>query len=89
MKSHTTRSFRKLLAKLPAAARDQAREGYRLFRLNPSHPGLKFKKVHADPAIYSVRVGIHYRAVGAVDGNDVVWFWIGAHAGYDKLLEQL
>jgi hypothetical protein len=45
--------------------------------------------VHSDPAIYSARVGIHYRAVGAVAGNDVVWFWIGSHSDYDKLLEQL
>jgi hypothetical protein len=34
-------------------------------------------------------VGIGYRAVGVVDGDTVIWFWIGSHADYDKLLEYL
>ena len=89
MKSRTTRRFRGLLATLPAHVRQQARDAYGLFRQNPSHPGLHFKKVHPDPPIYSARIGIGYRAVGALDGDNVVWFWIGSHADYDKLLEQL
>lgn len=32
---------------------------------------------------------MHYRAVGTVDGNEIVWFWIGSHAEYDYLLKQL
>jgi hypothetical protein len=33
-----------------------------------------------------VRVGLYYRALGvAVDGG-VLWFWIGTHAHYDKLI---
>jgi hypothetical protein len=87
--SRTTRQFRTLLGALPGHIRQQAREAYRLFRQNPSHPGLRFKKVHDDPAIYSARVGIGYRAVGARDGDTMVWFWIGSHADYEKLLDQL
>ena len=89
MNSRTTRRFRELLAALPAHVRQQARDAYQLFRQNPSHPGLRFKKIHPDPPIYSARVGIGYRAVGALHGDIVVWFWIGSHAAYDKLLEQL
>lgn len=89
MNSRTTRRFRELLAALPAHVRQQAREAYRLFQQNPAHPGLRFKQVHADPPIYSARVGIGYRAVGVFDGNTVVWYWIGSHADYDKLLAQL
>ncbi len=89
MNSRTTRRFRELLAALPAHVRQQAREAYRLFRLNPAHPGLRFKQVHADPPTYSARVGIRYRAVGVLDGDTVVWFWVGSHADYDKILEQL
>ena len=44
MKSHTTEQFRKLLGLLPMQTRQQAREAYRLFRQNPSHPSLRFKK---------------------------------------------
>ncbi len=89
MNSRTTKQFRTLHGALPAHIRQQARDAYRLFRLNPSHPGLRFKKVYDDPPIYSARVGIGYRALGTLDGNTVIWFWIGSHADYDKLLAQL
>jgi hypothetical protein len=89
MNSRTTRRFRELLAVLPAHVRQQAREAYRLFQQNPAHPGLRFKQVHSDPPIYSARVGISYRAVGVLDGDTIVWYWIGSHADYDKLLAQL
>jgi hypothetical protein len=89
MNSRTTKRFRELLAALPSHVRQQARDAYEIFRQDTSHPGLRFKKVHQDPPIYSARVGIGYRAVGALEGDTVVWFWIGSHAEYDKLLEQL
>ena len=87
MNSRTTRRFRELFAALPAQVQKQAREAYRLFRLNPGHPGLRFKQVHADPATYSARVGIGYRAVCSLDEDTAIWFWIGSHADYDKLLK--
>jgi hypothetical protein len=89
MNSRTTRRFRELLAALPSNVQQQAREAYRLFRQNPSHPGLRFKQVHQDPPTYSARVGIGYRAVGVLDGATIIWFWIGSHADYDKLLAQM
>jgi len=89
MNSRTTRRFRELFAALPSQVQQQARDAYRLFRQNPAHPGLRFKKVHDDPSIYSARVGIGYRAVGAMADDTVVWFWIGSHADYDKLLKAL
>jgi hypothetical protein len=89
MNSRKTRRFREQLAALPAHVRVQAREAYKLFRRNPAHPGLHFKKVNADPPTYSARVGIGHRAVGILDGDTVIWFWIGSHADYDKLLEQM
>jgi len=89
MSSHTTRSFRELFAALPVRVQRQAREAYRLFSENPNHPGLHFKQVHPHPPTYSARVGISYRAVGVRDGDVIVWFWIGSHADYDKLLDRL
>ena len=88
MNSRTTRQFRELFARLPAHVQNQAREAYRLFQTNPQHPGLHFKKVLDDPVTFSARVGISYRAVGALDGDVMVWFWIGSHADYDQLLAQ-
>jgi hypothetical protein len=89
MNSRTTRRFRQMLAMLPAHARRQARDAYRLFRQNPAHPGLHFKQVHGNPPIYSARVGIGYRAAAVLRGGRAIWFWIGTHAEYDKLLEHL
>ena len=89
MTSHVTRRFCAMFAALPAHVQRQAREAYRLFRQDPSHAGLHFKQVHADPLLYSARVGISYRAVCVRDGPTVVWFWIGTHAAYDQLLASL
>lgn len=41
---------------VPAEVRAQARQAYGLFRDNPHHPSLRFKKVHPTQPIYSVRV---------------------------------
>jgi hypothetical protein len=39
--------------------------------------------------VYSVRVGLGWRALGVREGDVMVWFWIGSHADYDRLLETL
>jgi hypothetical protein len=74
---------------LPEVVRQQAREAYRLSQRDPHHPGLRFRQVHPVRPIFSARVGLHYRAVGVREGNDIFWFWIGSHADYDRLLNQL
>jgi len=50
----------------------QARLAYRLFRDNPSHPGVRFKQVHPTRPIYSASVGLGYRALGVREGQDIV-----------------
>ncbi len=89
MNSKTTRLFRQMLSKLPNNVRQQARDAYKLFKENSHHPSLQFKKAHRTEAIYSTRININYRAVGIVDGGDIIWFWIGPHAEYEKLLNKL
>ena len=70
---------------LPMDVRQQARAAYRTFIENPRHPGLQFKRIGLREPMYSLRVGLQYRAVGLLEGDTVVWWWIGAHAAYDKL----
>lgn len=89
MTSHTTAAFRKAFDRLPSSVQRHAREAYKLFRQNPRHPGLGFKPIHPSKPIYSARVGLDYRAVAVVEGDDVVWFWIGSHESYDKLISRL
>jgi hypothetical protein len=87
--SRTTERFRSAFAELPDHIRRRARTAYRLFRDNPQHPSLRFKQIHAARPIYSARVGLGYRALAVLDGDIVVWFWIGTHADYDRLLRSL
>ena len=89
MTSHTTERFRRSLEALPENIRRQARDAYRLFRNNPLHPSLRFKRVHPSRRIYSARVTLDYRALGVRDGDTIAWFWIGTHAEYDRLIAQL
>lgn len=88
MISHTTKRFREALADLPPPIRAQARNAFRLFLRNPDHPSLRFKRVHPVKPIYSVRINRDYRALGVREGDEMVWFWIGSHGDYDKLITQ-
>jgi mRNA-degrading endonuclease RelE of RelBE toxin-antitoxin system len=89
VKSHTTERFRKMLQPLPEQIRRQASEAYKLFKQNPHHPSLRFKQIHPTKPVYSVRINIDYRAVGAREGDDMLWFWIGSHTEYEKLISRL
>ncbi len=89
MISHTTQRFRKLYGNLPEQIRKQARYVYRQFKRDPYYPSLHFKRVHSSEPIYSVRITKDYRAVGVQQNNEIIWFWIGSHSDYDKLLNQL
>jgi hypothetical protein len=86
MRSFASRQFWEAYSKLPDLVQMQARRAYQLFKQNPSHPGLNFKKVDSKNNIYSVRIGLGYRALGQFDGDAIVWFWIGPHGDYDKLV---
>ena len=89
MTSRTTPRFWAAYRGLPPETRGFARKAYRLFLENPQHPSLRFKKVHDREPIYSVRVTRGYRAVGIVKDDEITWFWIGDHAGYERLLKSV
>jgi hypothetical protein len=89
VKSSVTKEFRERLYRLPMDIREQAFQTYRLWRENPHHNSLQFKRISQRQPIYSVRIGIGYRALGLWEGNCVYWFWIGAHAEYDHLIKRL
>ena len=86
MKNIRTKAFRKRFAKLPPHIQDQAKATYQLFKVNPHHPSLQFKCIKPDESLYSVRIGLHYRAVGLRDGNTMYWDFIGSHEDYNHLL---
>jgi len=86
MRSRTTRQFWRLFSDLPSDVQRDAKRAYRLFVSNPSHPGLQFKKLEGEDDIYSARIGLDYRALAVVKKDRIVWYWIGSHSEYDRLI---
>jgi hypothetical protein len=89
VKSSVTKAFRERLDRLPATAQEHAARAYALWSSDPYHPSLQFKRVSFVQPVYSVRVGLGYRALGLRTEDQIDWFWIGTHAEYDDLLKRL
>ena len=68
---------------LPDTIRELADKNFALLRDNPPHPSLRFKRIGD---FYSARVGLHYRALARAREEGAVWFWIGGHDEYERLL---
>ncbi|MGO9095922.1 MAG: hypothetical protein ACLQGV_11935 [Bryobacteraceae bacterium] len=86
MRSRTTRRFWRLLRDLPLDLQRDAQRAFRTFRADPAHPCLHFKKLEGEDDIYSVRIGLDYRALAVIKQDRIVWYWIGSHAEYDRLV---
>ncbi len=77
-------SFWNCYHRLPQHIRQLADKNFELLKGNSRHASLHLKKVNE---YWSVRIGVKYRALGVETGGGVVWFWIGTHAEYDKLIK--
>jgi hypothetical protein len=89
LKSVTTERFRRLYASAGAQRQIQIKRAYKLWIENPAHPSIRFKKVHDTEPIYSARVDLDWRAVGVMEQDTVLWFWVGPHNEYEALLRRL
>jgi hypothetical protein len=89
VKSYLTEDFIKLFEKLPERIQNRARYAYKQWKENPFRPNLQFKKVHQTKPIYSVRVNIGWRALGFKEDEKIIWFWVGSHESYNKIISQL
>jgi hypothetical protein len=47
-----------------------------------------FKKVQTQGNVHSARISRDYRALGTVEGDEVVWFWVGSHDEYERLIKK-
>jgi hypothetical protein len=83
MTHFTTPDFWQLYNVLPRDVQQLADKNYALLKSDPAYPSLQFKSIEN---VWSVRVGSHYRAVAYRQDGDFVWFWIGTHAEYDKMM---
>src|SRR5271168_3808505 len=83
MKSSTTPRFRQMFAALPFEVQARTRKAHRLWRENPRHPSLHFKKVGK---VWSARVDDNFRVLAKVNEDTAYWFWIGPHLEYERLI---
>jgi hypothetical protein len=80
-----TEEFWRLYDALPEQVRSQADKAFRLLRQDPKHPSLHFENVGR---YWSARIGRQFRAVSVVRDDLCVWFWIGDHEDYERLLRK-
>lgn len=83
MNHHASLDFWACYHSLPAEVQQIPDRAYELLTRDPRHPSLHLKKIGR---YWSTRVGDHYRALAVEAPDGLVWFWIGSHAEYDKLL---
>jgi len=77
--------FWRLYDSLPPASRRAADKQYALWRRNPRHRSLHFKRIRDN--VWSARVTDDCRALATRDGDTWLWFWIGTHDEYERLLK--
>ena len=83
MKHYASSKFWELYGALPAEVRELADKNYERLKSDPRHPSLHLKKIGD---LRSVRVGAHHRALAVEIEGGMLWFWIGTHAEYDKIV---
>ena len=88
-KSYANEKFWISYNNLPDDIRQLADKAYKLFKKNPQHASLHFKKVGKKQPVYSVRITDHYRSLGYLKGDSVYWFWIGDHRSYEKMIKSI
>ncbi len=84
MNHHANPKFWTAYDLLPESVQRSADKSFGLLRTDPMHPSLHFKRVGR---YWSARVGLEHRALAIRTGDEMIWFWIGTHADYDKLLK--
>jgi len=84
LKHFASSAFWDCYGRLPQSIQELADTHFAMLKENPSYPSLHFKKTGK---YRSVRIGIHYRALAVEIPEGLLWFWIGSHADYDKIID--
>jgi mRNA-degrading endonuclease RelE of RelBE toxin-antitoxin system len=64
MKHLTLPRFWRHYRQLPKEVQELADKNFKLLKADPHHPSLHFKRVGQTKHLWSVRIGVHYRALG-------------------------
>ena len=79
----TEADFWRHLSQLPESVQRTARRNFERLKEDPGYASLNFKKVGP---YWSVRVGNSHRALAYEHEGDFLWFWIGHHDEYDRII---
>jgi len=85
MKSRAVASFWQGYNRLPPLVQELAVKQYNLWLANPYHPSVRFKKIGMR---WSARITDDYRAIGIMEDDTVIWFFVGTHAEYNQVLRK-
>jgi hypothetical protein len=83
MKSLTTPEFWEAYAGLPPLIKQAARKTYRQWQENPRHGSVQFQ---LKGRYWCARIGPRYRALALPVPDSYLWFWIGHHDEYERVL---
>ena len=86
MISRLSREFLDAFMKLDPEVQRKVQRAYELFKDNPGHGSLRFKRVRGRGNLYSVRVDDNFRVLGELHGDTVTWHWVGPHDEYERMI---
>jgi hypothetical protein len=76
-------SFWEACNALDPEVRKLADKSFEILKHDPHHSPIRLKKTGR---FWSARVGRHHRAFCVEIPDGLLWFWIGDHATYDRLV---
>ena len=77
--------FIDLVATLSQSIQNRVARQFRILQENPLYPSLHFKKV---ANLWSIRITNDYRALGYEENGTIIWYWIGPHSEYEKMIRR-
>ena len=83
MTHFASQEFWRLYEQLPENIRRLADKNFEILKADPRHPSLRLKKVGR---YWSARIGDSHRTLAVESPDGLIWFWIGTHADYDRLI---
>jgi hypothetical protein len=84
LKHFTDEAFWALYNELSIELQLLADKNFALLKINPNHPSLHFKRIKR---YWSARVGLDYRVIGVDVQEGILWFWIGPHDEYERIIK--
>jgi hypothetical protein len=83
VKHRAAPSFWEAYNALAPSIRELADKSFELLKNDPQHPSLRLKRTGR---FLSARVGLHHRALAVEVPGGMLWFWVGNHDVYDRLV---